>query len=135
MSSRLFLPEKPSHEGIQYDRSPQWQAAAHAINVVLCRPRTREGPKNCKRSGKEWMPFAQGSALSWGATGTLSTAISVIIIMVVCTFGSTGTYWRGTTSGIITAVVNKTTSFVQSSAPSDLSTGFSVYVARGQISR
>ena len=135
MSSRLFLPEKPSHEGIQSDRSPQWQVAAHAINVVLCRPRTREGPKSCTRSGKEWMPSAQDSGLSWGAMDTLSTDSSVIIIMAVITFKSTGTYWRGTTSGIITAVVNRTTSFVQSSAPSDLSTGFSVYVARGQISR
>ena len=44
VSSRLYLPERPFHEGIQYDRSPQWQATAHAINVVLCRPRTREGP-------------------------------------------------------------------------------------------
>jgi hypothetical protein len=67
MSSRLFLPEKPSHEGIQYDRSPQWQAAAHAINAVLCRPRTQEGPKNCTRPRKECMPSAQGLALSWGA--------------------------------------------------------------------
>ena len=90
--SRLFLPEKSSHEGIQYDRSPQWQAAAHAINAVLCRPRTREGPKNCTQPGKEWMPSAQGSAPSWGAINTFSAASSIIIVLQVFTFGSTGIY-------------------------------------------
>ena len=79
------------------------------------------------------MMYAQGSAPSWGATDTLSTDSSVIIVRAVFTFRSIGTYWRGTTSGIITAVVNRTVSFIQSSAPSDPSTGSSVYVARGQI--
>ena len=89
MSSRLFLPEKPSHEDIQYDHSPQWQAAAHAINAVLCRPRTREGPRNCTKSGKEWMPSAQGWGLPWDA---IDSSVSMIIALAVFTFGSTGTY-------------------------------------------
>jgi hypothetical protein len=88
----MFLPEKPSYEGIQYDRSPQWQAAAHAINAVLCKPRTREGPKNCTQSGKEWTPSAQGSAPSLGAMDTFNTASSMTIVLTVFTFGSTGTY-------------------------------------------
>ena len=92
MSSRLFLPEKPFHEGTQYDRSRQWQAAAHAINAVLCRPRTQEDPKNCTQSVKEWMPSAQGSALSWGAMSTFSIASLMTIVLAVFTFGSTGTY-------------------------------------------
>lgn len=132
---RLFLPEKPSREGTQPDRSPQGQGAAHAINGVLYWPQRWGGPKNCTQWGKEWMPSAQGSAPSWGAMGRFSTTSPMMIVPRVFTFGSTGTYWRGTRSGIITAVVNKTTSFVQSSVPSDASTGFSVYVARGQISR